>query len=159
MMASPASVQKIHPVVNSIPIPLWIFSLVCDVIYAMDWGGVIWNDMAFYTMVGGLLGALAAAIPGYLDYRSVTIPPPRMVGQWQWQTLIKLSIVLLFAINLWLRMGSEPGAPLPIILSALAIAMLGASGWLRGDLVYVHGAAVELQAKGPDQDEGAGTLA
>ena len=33
------------------------------------------------------------------------------------------------------------------MLSALAIAMLGASGRLRGDLDYVHGTAVESQER------------
>ena len=99
--------------------------------------------MAFYTMAGGLLGALAAAVPGYLDYRSLTDPAVKKIGQWH--MLINLSIVVLFAINLWLRMTSEPGAVLPIILSVIAIVMLGVSGWLGGELVYVHGVAVEPQ--------------
>jgi uncharacterized membrane protein len=144
-MASPASFQKhpIHPMLVPFPIALWIFSLVCDVIYAIGWGGVVWNDMAFYTMAGGLLGALAAAVPGYLDYRTTTVPAIKRIGRWH--MLINLSLVVLFAINLWLRMESEPGATLPIILSVIAVAMLGVSGWLGGELVYVHGAAVEPQ--------------
>ena len=42
----------------------------------VGWGGISWNDMAFNTMAGGLLGALAAAIPEYLDYRSFRNPTP-----------------------------------------------------------------------------------
>jgi uncharacterized membrane protein len=42
-------------------------------------------------------------------------------------------------------METEPGATLPIILSVIAVVMLGVSGWLGGELVYVHGAAVEPQ--------------
>ena len=34
------------------PIALWIFSFVCDVIYALGWGGALWTDVAFYTMAG-----------------------------------------------------------------------------------------------------------
>ena len=141
-MTSPASIQKhpVHPMLIPFPIALWIFSLVCDVIYAMGWGAAIWNDMAFYTMVGGLLGALAAAVPGYLDYRSLADPTVKRIGQWH--MVINLAIVVLFVINLALRMASEPGAGLPISLSAIAIAMLGVSGWLGGELVYVHGVAV-----------------
>jgi uncharacterized membrane protein len=141
-MASSASLQKhpIHPMLIPFPIALWIFSLVCDVIYAMGWGSAVWNDMAFYTMAGGVLGALAAAIPGYVDYRSLTDPAVQKIGQWH--MLINLSIVLLYVINLWLRMGNTPGAALPIILSVLAVAMLGISGWLGGELVYVHGVGV-----------------
>ncbi|MDQ6733089.1 MAG: DUF2231 domain-containing protein [Nitrospirota bacterium] len=146
-MASPASIQKhpIHPMLIPFPIALWIFSLVCDLIYAMGWGTIIWNDMAFYTMVGGMLGALAAAIPGYIDYRSLIDPQATKIGRWH--MLINLSIVVLFAINLSIRMWSEPGAVLPILLSFIGIAMLGVSGWLGGELVYVHGVAVEPEPR------------
>jgi uncharacterized membrane protein len=136
------------------PIALWIFSLVCDVIYVMGWGGAIWESMAFYTMAGGLLGALAAAIPGYLDYRSLTDPDVKKIGQWH--MLINLSVVVLFVINLWLRMGSERGAILPLSLSAIAVAMLGVSGWLGGELVYVHGIAVGAPTKRPIEMKGRG---
>lgn len=144
-MASPASIHKhpIHPMLIPFPIALWIFSLVCDLIYAMDWGGTLWKDMAFYTMAGGLLGALMAAIPGYLDYRTTTVPAIQKIGGWHMR--INLSLVVLFAINLWLRTNSEPGSALPVILSAIGVAMLGVSGWLGGELVYVHGAAVESE--------------
>ena len=148
-MASPASVQQhpIHPMLVPFPIALWIFSLVCDVIYAMGWGGAVWDEMAFYTMVGGLLGALAAAVPGYLDYRSLTDPTVKKIGQWH--MLINLSVVVLYAVNLWFRTKAEPGAAFPIMLSVLAVAMLGVSGWLGGHLVYVHGVAVEPQSARP----------
>ena len=147
IMASPASFLKhpIHPMLVPFPIALWIFSLVCDVVYAIGWGGAFLNDMAFYTMAGGLLGAFAAAIAGYMDYRSLTNPTVRKIGQWHmW---INVSIVVLFAINLWLRMGSEPGAILTVVLSAIAVIMLAVSGWLGGHLVYVHGVAVEPQGR------------
>ncbi|MGH7232166.1 MAG: DUF2231 domain-containing protein [Nitrospiraceae bacterium] len=142
-MATPASVQKhpIHPMLVPFPIALWIFSLACDVIYMMGWGGAVWNDMAFYSMMGGVLGALLAAIPGYLDYRSLSEPGVKRIGKWH--MIINLSTVVLFAINLWLRMGSEPGVMLPVGLSIIGVAMLGISGWLGGELVYVHGVAVE----------------
>lgn len=142
-MASPASFQRhpIHPMLIPFPIALWIFSLVCDLIYVIGWGGAVWNEMAFYTMAGGIIGALLAAVPGYLDYRTTTVPAIRNIGRWH--MLINLFLVVLFTINLWLRMRSEPGAALPVILSVIGVAMLGVSGWLGGEMVYVHGAAVE----------------
>lgn len=144
-MSSPARVGKhpIHPMLIPFPIALWIFSLVCDLIYGMGWGGVVWKETAFYTMAGGIIGALAAAIPGYLDYRSTTVPAIQKIGRWHMQ--INISLVVLFAINLWLRTGSEPGAALPVILSVVGVAILGVSGWLGGEMVYVHGAAVAPQ--------------
>lgn len=146
-MASPASILKhpIHPMLVPFPIALWIFSLVCDLVYALGWGGTVWDDMAFYSMIGGVLGALLAAIPGYVDYRSVSDPPVKKIGRWHMG--INLFIVAMFAINLWLRTGSRPGAVLPIILSLVGITLLGVSGWLGGELVYVHGVAVEPHEK------------
>ena len=145
-MATPASIQKhpIHPMLIALPIGLWIFSLVCDVIYMMGWGGVVWSEMAFYTMAGGVCGALLAALPGYIDYRSITAPDVRRIG-W-WHMVINLSVVALFTVNALLRMGSEPGERLPFILSVIGIGMLGVSGWLGGEMVYVRGVAVEPSA-------------
>ena len=146
-MASPASVLKhpIHPMLIPFPIALWIFSFVCDVIYALGWGGTVWNDVAFYSMAGGIVGAVIAAVPGYIDYRSISDPNVKRIGRWH--MVINLCIAVLFAINLWLRVGSQPEAALPMVLSFIGIAMLGVSGWLGGELVYVHGVAVEPQSK------------
>ncbi len=142
-MGTPASIHNhpIHPMVVPFPIALWIFSLVCDLVYAMGWGGILWNDMGFYAMVGGWLGALVAAIPGYLDFRSISDPVVKRIGTWH--MVINLLVVALFTLNLWLRMISEPGAGIPIVLSILGVSILGLSGWLGGELVYVHGVGVE----------------
>ena len=143
-MATPASIAKhpIHPMLVPFPIGLWIFSLICDLVYAFDWGGPLWKDIAFISMAGGIIGALLAAVPGYLDYRSLTVPNVQRIARWHLG--INLSIVILFAINFWLRMN-QMGEVLPVILSVVGIAMLGVSGWLGGELVYVRGVAVEPQ--------------
>jgi Amt family ammonium transporter len=41
-----------------IPIGLWLFSLACDLIGRFGGGGGAWTTVAFYTMVGGIVGAL-----------------------------------------------------------------------------------------------------
>ena len=120
--------------------------MVCDVIYALGLGGIVWNNVAFYSMAGGLLGGLLAAIPGYIDYRSRSDAGVKRIARWH--MLINLSIVILFAINVWFRTASGPGAILPIILSLVGIVLLGVSGCLGGHLVYVHWVAVEPQSKG-----------
>lgn len=143
-MATPASIYKhpIHPMLVPFPIALWIFSLVCDVIHMLGFGGAVWKDMALYTMIGGLCGALLAAIPGYIDYRSITDPTVKRVGLWH--MVINLCIVALFGLNILLRMVWEAES-IPVILSLIGVALLGLSGWLGGELVYVHGVAVEPQ--------------
>jgi uncharacterized membrane protein len=142
-MASPASIAKhpLHPMLVALPIGLWIFSLVSDVIYIMKWGGQVWTDVALYTMAGGVVSALLAAVPGFIDLLSLK-GPAKKLGIWHMS--LNLLIVGLYAVNLWLRTTTS-GTNTPIWLSVIGVVMLGLSGWLGGEMVYVHGVAVEPQ--------------
>ena len=144
-MASPASIAKhpIHPVLVALPIGLWIFSLVSDVIYVTGWGGFAWKEVAFYAMAGGFVGALMAAVPGLIDLLSMSSGKVKTIGIWHMS--INLLVVGLFAINLWLRYQAAPSAAPPIWLSVIGVVLLGVAGWLGGEMVYVHGVAVEPQ--------------
>ena len=152
-MASPASISKhpIHPMLVALPIGLWIFSLTSDVIYLMKWGGVVWNDIAFYTMAGGVATALLAAVPGFIDFLSMSKGKIRTIALWHMR--INVTVVVLYGINLWLRNGATPGAALPIWLSVIGVILLGISGWLGGEMVYVHGVAVEPQLNAESSTE------
>jgi uncharacterized membrane protein len=161
-MASPASVKKhpIHTMLVPIPIGLLVFSLVSDLIYAMG-GGSVWNDVAFFTMAGGIVGALLAAVPGLIDLLSLT-GPARKIGLWHMS--LNLIVVAMYAINLWLRLNGAGPDWLPITMSVAAVALLCVSGWLGGELVYVRGIGVEPQPQQPDigsptQDRGARRVA
>jgi uncharacterized membrane protein len=135
-----------------IPLGLWIFSLVCDLIYIFGWGGAIWDDLAFYTMAGGLVGAFLAAAPGLLDYRSLTLPTVKNVATAH--MIMNLAVVVLFAVNLGLRTQYPPGTGALVLLSAIGVVLLGISGWLGGELVYVHGVAVEPQREARSRERG-----
>lgn len=144
-MASQASILKhpIHPMLVALPIGLWIFSLVSDVIYVMKWGSFVWNDVAFYTMAGGLVGALIAAVPGLVDLVAMPAGKSKTIGIWH--MVINLTVVVLYAANLWLRFTSVTVSSLPMALSVVGVVLLGVSGWLGAEMVYVHGVAVEPQ--------------
>ncbi len=64
--------HPIHPMLVVFPIGLWIFSLVCDLVFLFGPANPLWRNMAFYTMAGGWIGALAAAVPGLIDYFSMS---------------------------------------------------------------------------------------
>lgn len=143
-MASPASVAKhpLHPMLIVFPIGLWVFSLIADIVYRISGNGN-WLFVAFYTMLSGLIGALVAAIPGFVDYLSLKNERIRTVATWH--MVINLSLVFLYAINLWLRTSQGHDALLPFVLSVLGNVLLVVSGWFGGELVYVHAVAVEAQ--------------
>ena len=141
-MRTPASIagHPIHPMLVPIPIGLWVFSLVCDLIHAGGSTNPAWSTVALYTMGGGIVGALLAAVPGLIDL--ISLPPgPRKTALTH--MAINLTVVALYAINFWLRLGSPERPGRLIWLSVIAIGLLIISGWLGGKMVYVHGVAVE----------------
>jgi uncharacterized membrane protein len=144
-MESPASVANhpLHPILVPLPIGLWVFSLACDLIYAVGWGGAIWDDVAFYAMAGGLIGAFKAAVPGLLDYWSLTDPSVKKVATLHMGT--NLVVMALVTVNLWVRAQYSATVGVPLALSVMSILLLGVTGWLGGELVYVHGVGVEPQ--------------
>lgn len=142
-MASPASIGKhpIHPILVPLPIGLWVFSLVCDAVYAFVSNDIFWDRMAQWTMLGGIAGALVAAVPGFIDFLSLTDSRVKRVALTH--MLVNLTTVALYAVNLWLRTTNPPGAGTPIVLSVVGVLMLAVAGWLGGELVFRHGVAVE----------------
>ena len=133
--------HPVHPMLIPFPIALWMFSLASDLIYLFGFGGAVWKDIALYTMAGGIIGGLAAAIPGYVDYRSLS--DPVIVRVAQMHMVINVGLIVLFTINAGLRILNGTEALLPVFLSVLGVAGLGVSGWLGGELVYVQGVAVQ----------------
>jgi uncharacterized membrane protein len=139
-MRTPANIAKhpIHPMLVAIPIGLWIFSLVCDLIFRFGSGNPNWEIVAKYTLVAGIIGALIAAVPGFIDMLSLPWPTKRIALM---HMAINLTVVALYVVNAWLRRRGVSDAA--IWLSVIAVAMLAVSGWLGGKMVYVHGVAVE----------------
>jgi uncharacterized membrane protein len=139
-MKTPASIagHPIHPMLVTIPIGLWIFSLVCDLAYALGSGSNDWRLVALYTLAGGIVGALLAALPGLIDMLSLPWPVKRTALL---HMAINLTVVALYAVNLWLRVeGAAHSTGLG--LSIVGIVLLVVSGWLGGKMVYEEGVAV-----------------
>jgi uncharacterized membrane protein len=140
-MRSRASIagHPLHPLLVPIPIGLWVFSLVADVV-ARAGGGPLWPEMAFWAILCGLVGAVVAAPFGLADFSGYTDPVIRRLGTAH-MTLNAL-LVVTYAANLWLRTWMPPEATLPLWLNVASIAALLISGWLGGEMVYRRGAAV-----------------
>jgi len=124
------------------PIGLWIFSLVCDLVAMSASVNVLfWKDMAFYTMAGGVSGALLAAVPGFIDYLGLR---DRVVSRIATTHMVlNLLITALFIFNLGLRMNAaDNGGLLVVALSVVSLVLLSVSGWLGGEMVYRQGVGV-----------------
>jgi uncharacterized membrane protein len=161
-MASRASIggHPIHPALIPFPIGLLVFSFVADLIYLWR-GNAVWRDyVAFYTLLGGIIGGAAAAIPGLIDWAMLTDRAAVKVANWH--ARVNIITLLIFAASFYLRTTSGAGwiasmPTLPLVLSVVGVIGLTIGGWLGGELVFRHGVAVTEQAKQtPQQPESQG---
>lgn len=138
MATTPASVDKhpLHAILVAIPIGLWLFSLVCDLMYRFASAEAVWHVMAWYTMVAGVIGAVVAAVPGLIDFFSITDPRTGRIGLAH--LVVNIGLVVLYAGNAWFRTVLGPGSVLPLVLSVVGVAALVVTGWLGAEMVYVH---------------------
>jgi len=135
--------HPIHPMLIAFPIGLWVFSLIADLAYQWGFGSFTWNTVAYYTMAGGIVGALLAAIPGLVDLLSIRDARAKRIGIAH--MLINLFVVGLYAVNLFLRSREGSNTTLTVALSVVGVGLLSLSGWLGGELVYIYHVAVEEQ--------------
>jgi uncharacterized membrane protein len=137
-MRTPANLagHPIHPMLVTIPIGLWVFSLVADLVALRSADPETWAIVALYSLVGGIIGALCAAVPGLIDLLSLEDKAIKTTAFVHMS--INLTIVVLYIINAWLRRGDEGAVGgTPLLLSVIAILMLLVSGWLGGKMVYL----------------------
>jgi len=139
--------HPLHPQLVEFPLGLLPFSFVMDLMHLAT-GKESYADAAYYSMVGGYAGGLAAGAAGAADY--FTIPPNSQSKKVaNLHATLNLGIMGLYSINLLLRRGRRPPTGvLPTFLSLLGTAGLIASAWYGGELVYELGMRVKPLMEG-----------
>lgn len=148
-MRASASFAKhpFHPMLVAIPIGLFVASFVAEVISLWQ-GGALWRDLTFYNLAGGIIGAVVAAIPGFIDY--VALKEEKVLPLAHGHFGVNVALLAVYGANLWLRCESAKALTgdsrlVPFLFSVLGMLLLGVSGWLGGEMVYAHGVAVEAE--------------
>jgi uncharacterized membrane protein len=131
--------HPIHPMLVVFPLGLCTFSFVADLIRLSGLGGPAWFDVANYAIAGGIVGALLAAVPGFIDYVSISDARVRDIAFAHFVTA--LFVVAIYGLSLWMRWSGDHGL-LPVAVSGVGIVLLCLVGWLGGEMVYVHGTGV-----------------
>ncbi|MDP8959478.1 MAG: DUF2231 domain-containing protein [Actinomycetota bacterium] len=142
-----------HPLMVVVPIGAWVASLVFDLASFLAADAAVFVKGSLWLIGLGILGALAAAVFGFLDLLVI----PRGTKAFStafWHMSLNLTVVALFAIGFAVRRGQleqAPVAAVPLAISVVALALLAVSGWLGGKLTYTYGVRVvdeERQAEG-----------
>lgn len=135
--------HPIHPMLMPFPIALWVFSLASDCMYAFQFGGPVWKEIALYTMVAGVGGGVAAAVPAYFDYRAITRPDSAHVARRH--MLLNGLIVLLYSLNVAVRLETGPDALVPVAASVAGVCLLVVSIWWSSAFTYAEAPSAGAQ--------------
>jgi uncharacterized membrane protein len=157
-MKTPARIfgHPIHPILIAFPIALWSFSFIADCIYYFGNHIALWESIAFYTLAGGIIGAVLAALPGAVDYFS--IPSSKASRIATWHAVVNVSALVVFCISFYLRTSAGRrlvggSFNIPILLSLVGVLLMGVAGWLGGELVYKHQIGVQQESRDVIPDE------
>ena len=106
-------------------------------------GNPRWTEIAYWLIAAGIIGGLAAALFGLIDW--IGIPSgtrAKRIGLLHGAG--NVVVVLLFAGS-WLLRGDNPGAPdtLGLVLSFAGAGLSLVTGWLGGELVDRLGVGVD----------------
>ena len=125
------------------PIGAWIVSLVFDIASRVTDDTAVFAEGSYWLIGLGIIGALVAAIFGLLDLLAIPRGTPAFKTALTHMS-INLLVVVIFVVGFALRAadGYETVGNLPLILSVVAIALLGVSGWLGGKRAYHYGVRV-----------------
>ena len=145
-MRTPASIagHPIHPMLVPIAIGGFVISFVADLICLFGGNPAVWNVVAYYSMLIGIVGALAAALPGLVDLMSLPQGPIKKTAVTHMS--VNLVVVAIYIGNAWMRNSSPQDLKVPMILSAITVLMLLYSGWLGGKMVFEAGVGVNNDA-------------
>ena len=132
--------HPIHPALVAIPIGAFVLALIGDIATTATQSG-FWYTFALACIGIGIVGALLAAAFGFIDYFSVPMNP-RAARLATIHMSMNLIAVVLYIITFFLRLNAAAfqtsrwgGA---MALEVIALVILGTSGWLGGQMAYVH---------------------
>jgi len=133
--------EPVHPMFVHYPIALWTTSVITDVIYYFSRHATL-VVISKFLIAAGILGAIAAALPGLVDWTGITQTAVKKIATRH--LVLNVLALVLFAVSLYLRMNNY-GAPLvgfhlkiPFVVSVVGWLFMVISASLGGKLVYEH---------------------
>lgn len=137
--------HPLHPMLVAVPIGLFAWALVSDIVFLASDTNQMWYDIAFWSGIAAIVTALAAALPGFGDY--ITMARKSDASQLAIVHMaLNLGVVALYfvAMLLMLDNGAIDGGRLGLVIAlhAVGVVALLVSGWIGGEMVFRHHLAV-----------------
>ena len=132
--------HPIHPALVTIPIGALVLALIGDIAMSAV-HTQFWYSFGLYCLGIGILGALLAAIFGFIDYFSVSMTAPARTLATR-HMVLNLTAVVLYIISFFLRLNNAAFLTgrwaVVMALEVIALVILATSGWIGGQMAYVH---------------------
>jgi uncharacterized membrane protein len=138
--------HPVHPMLVAFPITFLTTTLVAFIVYASG-HDVAWFRLGYWMNVAGVVAALVAAVPGFIDWLGI---PNRVEAKKVGvaHMILNLVVVTIFAINLGIQAPHlDEAAPpylLAVLLPAVGVLTLLVSGYFGWSLVQTHHVGVNL---------------
>jgi uncharacterized membrane protein len=134
--------HPLHPMLVAFPLALLGLAPVCDVVACLGTGMRL-AVVAHYLELSGLVGGVLAAVTGFADFYALDSPDPRLTKVALTHAGLALVTLSLFGLAFALRppAGVIPPA-LPLVLELAGGALVFATGWFGGHLVFKFGVGV-----------------
>jgi len=134
--------HPIHPILVVFPLAFFIGSLAGDALSLLT-KRPFWEKFAFALIGFGLIGGLAAAVPGLVDY--FTAPMDAEDKDIAMDHMIANLVVMgIFLVNFLIR-WKRPHLRFKYVLSLAGFGVLLWAGYLGGHLAYMHHVGVTAQ--------------
>ncbi len=133
--------HPVHPMLIPFPLALWTTSFVVDILFYFFRHPTL-LVIAKFMLAAGCIGALAAAVAGFIDWLSIRDGEVKKVANWH--ARLNVAALVVFAISFFLRVGRYSDLvgrrlTIPFLLSLVGVILISISGWLGGELVFRYG--------------------
>lgn len=131
--------HPIHPALVAIPIGLFTWTLVADVVYLVQDRDQMWYNIACWSGIAAIVSAAIAALPGLVDYFGVArYTDARGMGMTHMVLNTTVTLLFIVALLMMLDNGATDGTQLGVVvvLHAVGVGLLLLSGWLGGEMVF-----------------------
>jgi uncharacterized membrane protein len=134
--------HPVHQQVIVFPVGLLATGFIFDAVDMLGGSGVF-GTVGFYNIAAGLISVVVAAAFGLLDWASIPAGT-RAKKLGILHAVTNSAVAVLFLISLLVRIAGDDRQPTwgLLLLELVGVALLGASGWMGGELVDRMGIGV-----------------
>jgi uncharacterized membrane protein len=137
--------HPIHPMLIPFPIVCFVGALVTDIVFLNN-GDPGWAEASRWLLGIGLVMAALAAVAGLTDFMGDD--RVRRLGDAVKHMIANVTDVVLEIVNFVLRLKNDDAVGgIGVWLSLVAVLLLLYSGWMGGQLVFVHRVGVRDRTK------------